>query len=408
MGESEDSIGKKTLIAVLASHDSIVKNNELARIFEKLYFQEEGVPDGEKLLGKFHFIFGGGTFSRLILGRETFRDRINGYNRIKVGCMPQTKEDRMKDRMREFTSHIYPLDDKVKAFLLKPDSEGVPKLTVLPQHADGGVTILANLVVQRQCSIIWPFLSPLTEHWLHPGNLALLRLCDLWNAKRLMNTESVRAWFKEEAERDVKRNVQGIPLKIRMCPPPDDYPWPVAQQAWPMSGLTPGIDGYYRINLEKIRRSSQKRRFNPDKQLDYPIGEKCKTLALIAHDTMKSKLVDFAIEYENELCKFKRILATGTTGKEVIDACRRLREKNKVRRCLSGPRGGDIQIATEILFDRCDIVIFFIDPLNPHPHIEDIRVVFSACMAEIADNNVRIITNEVHAREWIEETIRRS
>jgi hypothetical protein len=57
MGEREDLIGRKTLIAVLASHDRIVKDNELARIFEKLYFQEEGVPDNEKLFVKFHFIF---------------------------------------------------------------------------------------------------------------------------------------------------------------------------------------------------------------------------------------------------------------------------------------------------------------------------------------------------------------
>lgn len=52
----------KTLIAVLASHDSIVKNNELARVFEELYDRDKNK------LGKFHFVFTGGTFRRLILG----------------------------------------------------------------------------------------------------------------------------------------------------------------------------------------------------------------------------------------------------------------------------------------------------------------------------------------------------
>lgn len=93
---------------------------------------------------------------------------------------------------------------------------------------------MTNLIVQRQCNIIWPFLSPVTVHWLHPDNLALMRLCDLWNAKRLMNAESVRAWFRDEAERDVKRNPQKIPLTIVLGSPrteknlPTLPPWPEA------------------------------------------------------------------------------------------------------------------------------------------------------------------------------------
>ncbi|MDI6810900.1 MAG: hypothetical protein QMD80_04390 [archaeon] len=122
---------------------------------------------------------------------------------------------------------------------------------------------------------------------------------------------------------------------------------------------------------------------------------------------MKERMVDFAIQYETELSEFGRILATGTTGREIENACRKLREDEKVRRCLSGPKGGDIEIATEILYDRCNIVVFFIDPLHPHAHIDDIRVVFSACTAEIKDNDVRMLTNEVQAREWIEEAVRR-
>ena len=54
---------KKTLIAVFASNDSIVKNKELAHIFEHLY-----AADKERKLGCFHFIFIRGTFNRLILG----------------------------------------------------------------------------------------------------------------------------------------------------------------------------------------------------------------------------------------------------------------------------------------------------------------------------------------------------
>lgn len=342
---------KKTLIAVLASHDSVRKNNELTAVIEDLYFR-----DADKL-GKFHFLFTGGTFKRLVLKEDT-DTRLPGEPKLK------------------------PLRDDVAKFIKA-------RATTLPDRKGGGVTILANLIVQRQCSIIWPFLSPITVHWLNPENLALMRLCDLWNAKRLMNAESVRAWFRDEAERDIKRNFQARQLKMTLGTPEADELWPEAQHEHNKE--------YYEIKLlDRIR--------HPE---DFWTQFGKQTVALIAHDAMKDRMVDFAIQYENELSMFKRILATGTTGQEVENACRKLREKKKVRRCLSGPKGGDIEIATEILLGRCHIVVFFIDPLHPHAHIDDIRVVFSACMAEITNNDVRMLTNEVQAREWIEEAVRR-
>lgn len=123
-------------------------------------------------------------------------------------------------------------------------------------------------------------------------------------------------------------------------------------------------------------------------------------IALIAHDEMKPRMVDFAVQYERELGLFNPIFATGTTGKEVAEAAPTLHDK--IWRFHSGPKGGDIQIATEILLGRCDVVIFFLDPLRPHPHADDIRVVLSACMVE---NNVRILTNDVEARDWMEEVV---
>lgn len=347
---------KKTLIAVLASHDSIEKNDELARLFENLYNQDKNK------LGNFHFLFTGGTFSRLVFGID--KDDPS---------RPQIKKNKIKKDVGDF---------------LKLRS------TILPDRKNGGVTILANLIVQRQCSIIWPFLSPITVHWLNPENLALMRLCDLWNAKRLMNAESVRAWFRNEAKRDIRRNPQEIPLKITLGTPMLDGNWPMAEKSYYINKKE---KEYYEVSLPK-------RKKHP---VEFWTRFREQTIALIAHDAMKDRMVDFAIQYEKELNEFGRILATGTTGQEVENACRTLREDRKIRRCLSGPKGGDIEIATEILFARCHIVIFFIDPMNPHAHIDDIRVVFSACMAEIENNDVRMLTNEVQAREWIEEAVRR-
>jgi hypothetical protein len=62
----------KMLVAVLAGHDSVQKNNELARTIEELYTKDK------KLLGQFHFLFTEDTFSRLMLGKDTqIPSRIN-------------------------------------------------------------------------------------------------------------------------------------------------------------------------------------------------------------------------------------------------------------------------------------------------------------------------------------------
>jgi methylglyoxal synthase len=350
----------KTLVAVLAGHDSVQKNNELARTIEDLYRKDE------KLLGQFHFLVTGGTFSRLMLGKDTqIPSRIN-------------------DTVKHDPEKITPLEESTCNFI-----RSTCGVTVLPGRKENGVIILANLIVQHQCGIVWPFFSPITSHWLNPENQALLRLSDLWNVKRLMNGGSVKDWFCHEAARDVRRNLQQLPLKIALGSPEKD-------QAWPHAERTHNSD-YFAVALPK--RSRLQERFWTQ------FSEE--SIALIAHDEMKQRMIDFAVEYEDELRQFRRILATGGTGQEVENACRRLREEKKIRRYLSGPKGGDIQIATEILFNRCNIVIFFIDPLHPHPHIDDIRAVVGACMAEIQHNNVRILTNEVHAREWMEETVRR-
>lgn len=126
------------------------------------------------------------------------------------------------------------------------------------------------------------------------------------------------------------------------------------------------------------------------------------TLALIAHDEMKPRMIEFAVDHEHEFNMFGTIIATGTTGREVAAVTSKDIDRKMVR-YHSGPKGGDIEIATAILFHYCDVVIFFVDPLKPHPHIEDIRVVFQACMVS---DQVVMITNEMHAREFMARTIR--
>lgn len=91
-------------------------------------------------------------------------------------------------------------------------------------------------------------------------------------------------------------------------------------------------------------------------------------LALIAHDQKKDDLVAFAVAHADFLATCS-IVATGTTGGRIAEACPRLRVK-----CLrSGPLGGDQQIGALIAEGEVDALIFFVDPLTPMPHDVDVK-----------------------------------
>ena len=92
-----------------------------------------------------------------------------------------------------------------------------------------------------------------------------------------------------------------------------------------------------------------------------------KNVALIAHDNLKSNMVEWVKRHENQL-KQCHLYATGTTGKRIEDEV-----GLKVTKFKSGPLGGDQQIGAGISEGKIDVVIFFWDPLAPHPHDVDVK-----------------------------------
>jgi len=92
-----------------------------------------------------------------------------------------------------------------------------------------------------------------------------------------------------------------------------------------------------------------------------------KQLALIAHDNRKVDLLDWARFNRNTLATHD-LHATGTTGGLIADELGLI-----VNRFLSGPLGGDQQVGAAIAEGRVDAVIFFWDPLEPHPHDVDVK-----------------------------------
>ncbi|HET7457195.1 MAG TPA: methylglyoxal synthase [Gemmatimonadaceae bacterium] len=92
-----------------------------------------------------------------------------------------------------------------------------------------------------------------------------------------------------------------------------------------------------------------------------------KRVALIAHDNRKTDLADWARVHREELGRHD-LYATGTTG-GILAAELGL----PITRFRSGPLGGDQQVGAGIAEGRIDCVIFFWDPLAPHPHDVDVK-----------------------------------
>lgn len=111
------------------------------------------------------------------------------------------------------------------------------------------------------------------------------------------------------------------------------------------------------------------------------------TLALISHDGKKADMVAFALEYKDTLSQYQ-LIATSTTGKMLIEKC-----GLTVTRMLSGPVGGDAQIAAHVAEGGIEAVFFFVDPLGKHPHDPDIQGLLRICNV----HNVPLATNAATA-----------
>ena len=112
-------------------------------------------------------------------------------------------------------------------------------------------------------------------------------------------------------------------------------------------------------------------------------------IAIIAHDGKKADMVQFLNKNKAILLKENiKIVATGTTGGRAEAA------GFKVKKMLSGPQGGDAQIAARVAIGKTKMVLFFKDPNSSHAHEVDINMLIRICDV----HNVPLATNEATAQ----------
>ncbi len=119
-------------------------------------------------------------------------------------------------------------------------------------------------------------------------------------------------------------------------------------------------------------------------------------IAIIAHDGKKADMVSFLLNYKEILDQIE-LVATKTTGGLVEKA------GLEVTKMLSGPVGGDAQIAAMAAEKKLDLIVFFRDPLDKHPHEPDVQMLMRICDV----HNIPLATNLAAAELMFESIINR-
>ena len=100
-----------------------------------------------------------------------------------------------------------------------------------------------------------------------------------------------------------------------------------------------------------------------------------KNIALVAHDNRKQDMIEW-VEWNFEILIDHKLICTGTTGRLVEEALTEKMLIDKIDTKLNIAKlksGGDQQLGALIFDNKVDLMIFFWDPMQPHPHDVDVK-----------------------------------
>lgn len=124
-------------------------------------------------------------------------------------------------------------------------------------------------------------------------------------------------------------------------------------------------------------------------------------LALVSHNNMKQSMKQFVLANMNVLKKF-RLTGTNTTMSMLREVFGKDPDVSYGPSCKSGPLGGDAQLVAMAVTGQLGGCIFFIDPMDSHPHSADIECLVrqgnvhnilmmnNPCTAHVSMNTFRI------------------
>ena len=101
--------------------------------------------------------------------------------------------------------------------------------------------------------------------------------------------------------------------------------------------------------------------------------QKTPRIALVAHNSMKGGIVEFAKQFAPQLHRCE-LSGTASTA-QLVSAESGL----EVEGFAHGPDGGDIQVANRVILRQMDGVIFFEDTEADHEHQHDIDALKRIC-----------------------------
>ncbi|HEY8102235.1 MAG TPA: methylglyoxal synthase [Burkholderiaceae bacterium] len=212
--------------------------------------------------------------------------------------------------------------DAMRAHNLLP---GYPSIERFPYGREGGLMMLVSRIAEvdaaKSLDAIIYLMDPADPSSTFPEALALKRQCVIHGKPFLSTLAGAREWLELEA--------------IAVGAAPD-----------------PTLDAIFNLATENI--------------------------ALIAHDAMKGRMLALVEQHFELLDRFAVRYATGTTGGLLNQLARKIKgseaRRNWVQPFLSGPLGGDAQIAELILNRQCRRVLFLEDPHVARQHEADIQL----------------------------------
>jgi methylglyoxal synthase len=231
---------------------------------------------------------------------------------------------------------------------------GYPRLTRLPTRREGGLIHLVAAVVSgdpaRRLDAMIYLLDPDDPTSVFPEGLALKRECVIHETLFVSTLAHAREWFE----------------------------------------------------LARVECA-----FAPDPLQDSLFDFSSQTIALVAHDARKVEMVDFVRARFAFFDRFRRRIATGTTGGLLNELAQEISPARGpwVQSFHSGPLGGDAEIALEVLENRCRRVIFLEDPHVARQHEADIQLLERS--ARITTERTMCVSDRASAEAWVTSCERR-